>query len=528
MNTKVLPNEIRRLLNQPRQLAYLVGLGVVIALGAVLFLTVLRVQNAKDTITRPQAAEPAECTAVPGCCNGMSSSGFDGCSWPDRGWCKPNQCSAAKGQGTNNCANGNRCSISKKGCSKSGPDGKNIPDPGRCGPNDGDCEPVSGPPDCQCGILANAYCGGGGGGGGGTNKCGAPDKDIACANNCVDNIRVGNCSYCKACCAAGNCSKTNSGGGSVTVKVKNSDGSNYNQSGTVRMLSTSVCSSCNANCADPVCSPNRDKSYSAGAGSVSWPDSTKGATYSFTFVGGAGGTCTANAGGQCTITIGGSGGGGCQTDSDCTGNKVCVAGTCTKKGQTHFECVSNACQHIAGKGTDQAGCSAVGASCGSTTCQDANCPTGQACFNNSCQAYHLGCGSGNVCSRLQGSGQATCNQLGESCGSDTTCDDSDCSTGQACFGGSCKAYHFGCTSSNVCAKLEGAGANTSGCVAAGQVCGGELGSCWGNGGVNGRCVDCNGDGIINILDFSCLACNWSEKFTPDQNPSCRTTSANEE
>lgn len=359
--------------------------------------------------------------------------------------------------------------------------------------------------------------------------CGGTE-DPSCVKNCVDNIRVGNCSYCKSCCGAGggNCTKTSGGGGTVKVFVKKADGGNYDQGGTIRMTATSACSSCNSNCADPVCNPNREKSYAAGSGSVSWADSSKGATYDFVFVGGAGGSCTAPAGGSCTITVGG-GGTGCQDDSDCTGNKVCVSGSCVKKGQTHFECVSNACARVAGKGTDQGGCTTVGGSCSGNVCQDTNCPTGQACFNNICQAYHLGCdATENTCARIQGIGQNGCSQIGADCGGGgNTCVDSQCATGQACFGGSCKAYHFGCTSSNVCAKLEGAGANTSGCVAAGQVCGGELGSCWGNGGVNGRCVDCNGDGIINILDFSCLACNWSEKFTPDQNPSCRTTSANE-
>lgn len=591
MNTNVLPDQIKKLLNQPRQFAYLVGLGVVVLLGAALILTVLRVQNQQPTIGRPQAADP-QCTAVPSCCSGIGSAGFDGCSWPDRGWCKPDQCQAAKGQGTSNCATGNRCRDSKKGCSKSGPDGKNIPDPGKCGPSDGPCEPVSGPADCQCGALSSAYCGGGGTGG--ENKCGAPEKDIACANNCVDNIRKGNCSYCKACCAAGNCSKTNSGGGTVTVFVKTSSGSNYNQGGTIRMTSTSACSSCNANCADPVCNPSREKAYSAGSGSVSWSDSTKGATYQFTFSGGGSGSCTASAGGNCTITIGG-GNDGCQSDSDCTGNQVCVDGSCKRKNQTHLECVDSACKRVSGSGGDQGGCTAVGATCegggGSgvdlqvtSIVVEAGAPANgiakvQATIKN---MGTVAAGSFKVAvDKKNDNGLMDCNGKGErsvevtvaaglaagatkvvdlnmptpvgagsfnaaamadsgcqiSETSETnntkvtpytttatpTCVDSQCPTGQACFSGSCKAYHLGCTSSNVCSRIEGAGSNTQGCVASGQVCGGELGSCWGNEGTNGRCIDCNGDGTINILDFSCLACNWSEKFTPDQNPSCRTS-----
>lgn len=33
----------------------------------------------------------------------------------------------------------------------------------------------------------------------------------------------------------------------------------------------------------------------------------------------------------------------------------------------------------------------------------------------------------------------------------------------------------------------------------------QMNACWGNGGADGTCVDCNGDGVINVLDFSCFA-----------------------
>jgi hypothetical protein len=42
----------------------------------------------------------------------------------------------------------------------------------------------------------------------------------------------------------------------------------------------------------------------------------------------------------------------------------------------------------------------------------------------------------------------------------------------------------------------------------------EIEACWGNGGGNGRCYDCNGDGYINILDFSCFAKRWLETVMP--------------
>ena len=43
----------------------------------------------------------------------------------------------------------------------------------------------------------------------------------------------------------------------------------------------------------------------------------------------------------------------------------------------------------------------------------------------------------------------------------------------------------------------------------------EANACWGNLGTGanaGRCYDCNGDGVINILDFSCFAKRWREKI----------------
>lgn len=94
---------------------------------------------------------------------------------------------------------------------------------------------------------------------------------------------------------------------------------------------------------------------------------------------------------------------------------------------------------------------------------------------------------------------------------------------------------FGCVN-KTCAVVAGATANANGCTAAGgtccsagsdcgsdQVCDttktpnicsvtGEVGSCWGNEGENGRCYDCNGDGAINILDFSCFAKKWLQNI----------------
>ncbi|MBI4099710.1 hypothetical protein HY440_01760 [Candidatus Microgenomates bacterium] len=90
---------------------------------------------------------------------------------------------------------------------------------------------------------------------------------------------------------------------------------------------------------------------------------------------------------------------------------------------------------------------------------------------------------------------------------------------------------FGCVN-KTCAVVSGATANANGCTAVGGTCcasnsdcssdqtcaggtcstTGEVGSCWGNEGSNGRCYDCNGDGAINILDFSCFAKTWLQNL----------------
>lgn len=66
-----------------------------------------------------------------------------------------------------------------------------------------------------------------------------------------------------------------------------------------------------------------------------------------------------------------------------------------------------------------------------------------------------------------------------------------------------------------CKKVAGAGENKDGCTAVGAECAtipsrpkGQVDACWGNAGSDGKCYDCNGDGEINILDFSCFAKHW--------------------
>ena len=76
--------------------------------------------------------------------------------------------------------------------------------------------------------------------------------------------------------------------------------------------------------------------------------------------------------------------------------------------------------------------------------------------------------------------------------------------------------YSGCGSSGfVCAKVAGSGGNQNGCTAAGQSCSlgpSEVDTCWGNGGGNGRCYDCNADSVVNILDFACFAKRWLNRI----------------
>lgn len=132
-----------------------------------------------------------------------------------------------------------------------------------------------------------------------------------------------------------------------------------------------------------------------------------------------------------------------------------------------------------------------------------------------------------------GAGGPTC-QTGQ-----TVCGTNCCNANQSCVNGSCLTAQqfFGCVN-KTCAVVSGAAGNSNGCTSAGGTCcasgadcssdqtcdstatpntcstTGEIGSCWGDEGANGRCYDCNGDGAINILDFSCFAKNWLQNVSP--------------
>lgn len=70
------------------------------------------------------------------------------------------------------------------------------------------------------------------------------------------------------------------------------------------------------------------------------------------------------------------------------------------------------------------------------------------------------------------------------------------------------ATHLECVD-NACAAVSGGGGNKDGCTTARASCGAnEVNACWDNKGANGKCYDCDGNGVINVLDFSCFQKHW--------------------
>ena len=164
------------------------------------------------------------------------------------------------------------------------------------------------------------------------------------------------------------------------------------------------------------------------------------------------------------------------------------------------------------------------------TCPANPCPSGKVCTNGSCVVSGTTanecevCGGGNTKScntGLKCSGTSSTvgvcikNDGTTSCGSCTT--DNDCLLkALVCVNDSCgdpSSSHLGCGTNSTCVRKSGAGSNTDSCTAVGGTCGtttNEVNACWGNGGTSGKCYDCNGDGEVNILDFSCFRNKYSQ------------------
>ena len=130
----------------------------------------------------------------------------------------------------------------------------------------------------------------------------------------------------------------------------------------------------------------------------------------------------------------------------CSAGQNCVAGACTTVA-THLSCVNSSCVSVTGAGNNTDGCTEVGGSCGSSSCTTTDVCKTAAVVNNVCTVTNKA--------------------------------DSTACTTTAITDGTCQA--------GVCTTKAN-----------------EANACWGNLGANGRCYDCNGDGVINVLDFSCF------------------------
>lgn len=159
-------------------------------------------------------------------------------------------------------------------------------------------------------------------------------------------------------------------------------------------------------------------------------------------------------------------------------SKVTVTGSLA--ATTHYGCVNKTCAVVSGAAANANGCASAGGICCASA---ADCAAGQTCdvtkTPNSCvntatcnsTTCPSGCCSGTLCVAYSNQTASSCGTGGVAC--------SACTAGQSCTSGVCTT--------------------TS-----------EANSCWGNSGTDGKCYDCNGDGVINVLDFSCFRNSYGQ------------------
>ncbi len=342
------------------------------------------------------------------------------------------------------------------------------------------CVEVEGPGNDECDSLGDS--------------CGNPNKHKACANNaCVEVAGDGN----DECLELGQACGTNTHLTCVNDACVEVTGAG-----------TSNCTTIGETCGEPnkhlACVSN-SCTLIDGAGNDQC--ATQGATCG-----------TGNSHFECInsscVSVSGSGTNQCQTagancgsdqthksciNNSCTvvqgsGNDECsLAGSSCSGEPTHLSCVNNSCVIVTGSGTNE--CTTAGSSCGATK--------HKACVNNACtevdgeavdECTTLGAACGestshkacvnNTCTVVQGSGTDECQTAGASCGSTQT--------------------HKACVS-NSCTVVQGSG--TDECQTAGASCQTNSSSVCQTPG-DPTCYDCNQDGSITILDYSCFRSNY--------------------
>lgn len=213
---------------------------------------------------------------------------------------------------------------------------------------------------------------------------------------------------------------------------------------------------------------------------------------------------------------------GCTSPADCADNLTCVNGACVTPTcnppptvcqtatYTNHACVltnkpnGTACTLTGGgTGVCQNGV-CVASSRESQECEVCEGLAGRLCAAGlSCRkAVNAGADQGGICVKPDGTSV---------CGTCTT--DANCPPPLVCADGRCvesRNTYLACGSNNTCVRKRGMRENQDGCTVINAACGGEAVSCWGNLGVNGRCYDCDGNGVINVLDFSCFRKRYGE------------------
>lgn len=592
------------------------GLLVLVGLGIVLGLAVMRIQQPKPTVIQPKAAgtqgtwEPwpdcinssqntykcsdpnptgGQCTikGVSECCAKLGAGGsIYECSWPNRGWCTPEQCAAATPNNDAGCnpvvddkgrpvldANGNQkmdCNT-KRGhcglywyespaCSAPMPTGK----AGSPSPVNGEINVSTKPVflwsvtgQGTVGAYVNVYIW----------SCQAMTDDCMLFGSVPTppGNRFGWGAFYRevekgkgTTFAAASWNADNYHLGALMPNTKYWWKVTPGISGGVQFyadvwtfttgVATAECPtgqiSCNNTCINPttdanncggcgtVCSPGQScvgavcTAPSCPTGQTLCSGACKNLQTDTSNCGTCGHACTTGqvcSSGVCTTTAS-----ECTTDSQCPDTKKCTNGSCVgvrcprmpTDGCWSFDISNHACNRV--NEPDGTACTAAGAG---STCQNGVCTAPLPTAAKECEVCEgfagKTCATGLTCKKVSGAGVdqgGVCVKTDGSSVCGTCTSDSNCTPPLVCANQKCvepSNSHLACVS-NACARVIGSGSNTDGCITAGKECTTQINepnACWGNGGVGttaGRCYDCNGDGEVNILDFSCFRAKYQQ------------------